>query len=203
MTNHYYSKKPTVEHDERYINYFYNNKKFIFKTDSGVFSKSRIDFGTSLLIEAINIEDKVKILDLGCGYGAIGIISSSLLSRGEMVLTDINERAVMLANENILLNKELINKDVKISAIQSNGFDNITDINFDYIFLNPPIRAGKAIVYELYSKAYHALEEKGELWIVIQKKQGAPSSITQLKEIFSKVEVVVRDKGYYIVKSIK
>lgn len=202
MTEHYYSEKPIVDHDEKLIDFSMDEKKFVFKTDAGVFSKNRVDFGTSLLINSFDPPIEGRILDLGCGYGPVGVILASYLEKGKVVLADINERAIDLAKGNLQRNKSLISLDIEISVKKSNGFDNITE-SFNYILLNPPIRAGKETIYQLYEDAYEHLNDKGEFWIVVQKKQGAPSSIKKLEEIYMEVEVISKSKGYYIIKSIK
>ncbi len=203
MIEHYYSTNPIVDHDERMIHYNINEHDYVFKTDAGVFSKNKVDFGTSLLIHTFSVPISGKILDLGCGYGSVGIIIASMLQNGEVVLSDINHRAVTLATYNINLNKQLIKEEIRIAAIQSNGFENLKHQTFDYILLNPPIRAGKSVIYNMFEKAYDYLNIDGELWIVIQKKQGAPSAIKKLKTVFFSVEEVERSNGYYIIKSKK
>lgn len=203
MTEHYYKENPNSHHDEKLISANFFNKKFIFKTDAGVFSKNRVDFGSSLLVTSLQDLSEGKILDLGCGYGSIGIVIASLLNNGKVLLTDVNRRAVDLANHNIDLNRTLINKNIEILASQSTGFSNIFDDNFDVILLNPPIRAGKEVINQMFAEAYNHLKDKGELWIVIQKKQGGPSAFKRLKSIFSQVEQVNHSKGYHIYKSIK
>lgn len=203
MTEHYYSQNPSVEHDERRIKTTFFQKNFTFKTDAGVFSKRAVDFGTTLLIESISLKNGSKVLDLGCGYGPIGITIASKLQNGEVLLVDINERAVELAKENIQLNRNLISDQVKIEAIQSEGFSRINHEGFHYIFLNPPIRAGKTLIYQLFEESHKHLEDQGELWIVIQKKQGATSAMKKLNSLFSVVEEVDKKKGYSIIKSKK
>ncbi len=203
MSEHYYSKKPTVAHDQKQIDAVFWGKQFSFTTDAGVFSKNRVDFGTSLLINASHINDQSDVLDIGCGYGPIGITLSTLLTKGNVILSDINERAVELTKLNILQNQHLVNNMVNINVIHSDGFQHINHYLFDYIFLNPPIRAGKMLVFQLFEEAYDHLNEKGELWIVIQKKQGAPSAIEKLQNLFSHVEEINREKGYFILRSIK
>lgn len=203
MTDHYYSQKPTVKTDEKNLKVYFFGKEFNFITDSGVFSKQKIDFGTSLLIESFVGSKNAKILDMGCGYGPIGIIISSMMDLGEVTLADINERAINLTKKNIVHNKNLISDNVKLTVIQSEGFARINEKNYNYILLNPPIRAGKVLVFQLYEEACHYLRENGELWIVIQKKQGASSSLKKLETIFNKVEIIKRDKGYLILKNTK
>ncbi|MFX0561377.1 class I SAM-dependent methyltransferase [Tepidibacillus infernus] len=203
MSEHYYTQSPNVAHDERWFKANFYNKIFTFKTDAGVFSKQRVDFGTSLLIETVKLSNHKKILDMGCGYGPVGITIASLLDHGYVLFVDINERAINLTKENIRLNQSLINQQVSLEVKHSNGFDHIDKKNFDLIMLNPPIRAGKSVVFELFEGAFNHLREGGEFWIVIQKKQGAPSATNKLNTLFSSVEIVARSKGYYIIKNTK
>lgn len=203
MSEHYFSQKPTTEHDEKNIKVSFFGNDYTFKTDSGVFSKDRVDFGTSLLIKSFDKPDDADVLDLGCGYGPIGIIVSSTLKKGRVVLADINERAVQLARENIVLNRHLISKNVEVIVKQSFSFNDLGNERFDYILLNPPIRTGKTVIYQMFEDANNYLKENGELWIVIQKKQGAESAIKKLNSIYKEVTAVNKDKGYVIVKSVK
>ncbi|TCS81558.1 class I SAM-dependent methyltransferase [Tepidibacillus fermentans] len=203
MNEHYYSQNPHVAHDERFIEANFYGKKFQFKTDSGVFSKKRVDFGTALLIETVQFPQSTKILDLGCGYGPVGIVSASVIEKGLVHMVDINERAIELAKYNVEHNRKNINENILIEVYQSNGFQNVRRDDFDLVLLNPPIRAGKSIVYSLFEDSLFHLKEGGELWIVIQKKQGAPSAMKKLESLFSTVEEVERSKGYSIIRSTK
>ncbi len=203
MSEHYFSKNPTAERKEHEFTYRLSDKDYTFRTDSSVFSRSRIDYGSALLIESAVIKAGSKILDFAAGYGAIGIVLAAGLQEGHLFFSDINERAVRLTKENILLNSELISKDVALTVVQSDGLENISEREFDYVFLNPPIRTGKKTVFRLYREAHLALKNGGELWVVIQKKQGALSTFKELESLYTKVEVVKRSKGYYIIKSTK
>lgn len=203
MGEHYYSQKPTVDHDEKLIEETFFGRKYTFKTDAGVFSKNRVDFGSTLLINTFTHKESAKVLDLGCGYGPIGTIIASRLESGTVFLADINERAVQLSNYNLKLNQHLINDKVNLIVQQSNGFEGIIEREFDYILLNPPIRAGKALIFEMYEQSLTYLKSGGELWVVIQKKQGAESTFKKLATLFSEVEEVEKDKGYSIIKSVK
>ena len=114
-------------------------------------------------------------------------------------MCEINSRAYDLINHNIKLNKA-----TNIYAYHSDLFENLpNDLKFSSVVTNPPIRAGKNVVFAIYDGAYERLVEGGELWVVIQKKQGAPSSKTHLEELFGNCEIVDKDKGYYILKSVK
>lgn len=195
--SHYYSKNPDVLSNPQEINYHFKNKLFKFKTDNGVFSKQYVDFGTNLLLNSITINNiESPLLDLCCGYGVVGIVLKSQTNK-EVYATDINERAVLLTKENAKINN------VNINVYSGNMFENIPDISFSQILLNPPIRAGKTVVFNLYLESYNHLVINGELDIVIQKKQGKDSTLKYLKELFKEVNIINKDKGYFIIQAIK
>lgn len=198
--NFYYQEKQEgLKSNPNTYEFNFRDHHFKFKTDAGVFSKNYIDFGSFTMLEAFTPNSiEAPILDMGCGYGPIGIVVSTLYDK-EVLMVDINERALNLANENIGINKVL-----KAKAQKSYIYDSIPENSkFSSIITNPPIRAGKKVVFDIYDGAYKHLLDNGELWVVIQKKQGAPSSIEHLKKIFSNCEVVYKNKGYFILKSIK
>jgi len=198
LSEHYFSKKPTSDHDFKTFSYKVANTDTVlkFKTDAGVFSKNYIDKGSNLLIETIKPSLKSKVLDIGCGYGAIGLSMYIKEPSINLTMVDINERAVQLAKENALMNN--INADI----FQSNGFQNI-DEKFDLIVFNPPIRAGKDVYYPIIKDAFKHLLGGGSLVIVIRKKQGGPSLISYLKDIFGNCKKLNRSGGYWIIHSTK
>ncbi|WP_379163864.1 class I SAM-dependent methyltransferase [Paenibacillus sp. sgz5001063] len=198
MSQHYYSQQPDARHDRRTIDTVLRGKSLRFTSDAGVFSKGDIDYGSRVLIETMDIPDGTSVLDVGCGYGPIGISAAYLAPKGHITMIDINSRAVELARENA----------------RNNGFNNVTVLEsdvlsavkgqkFDVILTNPPIRAGKAVVHQIFEQAYEHLNEGGTLWVVIQKKQGAPSASAKLESMFEDVEEVGKDKGYRIIKARK
>jgi 16S rRNA (guanine1207-N2)-methyltransferase len=191
--DHYYSSQPNVEHELRTIRVTVRGFDLTFWTDAGVFSKTGIDFGSRLLIETMEIPVGAKVLDVGCGYGPIGITAAMLAESGEVTMVDVNERAVFLAKKNIEQNMAPGAK-----AIVSDRFEKVGGEKFDRILTNPPIRAGKAVVHSIFEGAAEHLNAGGELWVVIQKKQGAPSAKKKLEELFGSVEDVARDAGYRI-----
>ncbi|GAA3411967.1 class I SAM-dependent methyltransferase [Paenibacillus hodogayensis] len=195
MADHYYSKKPTVANDRHTVQTVLRGKSYRFITDAGVFSKQDIDYGSRLLIETMRIEEADAVLDVGCGYGPIGIAAAGLATRGEVTMVEINERAVALAAENAAANGM-----TRARAIQSDLFERLEGRRFTKILTNPPIRAGKQVVHRIFEQAYDHLEEGGQLWIVIQKKQGAPSALSKLESLFGSdwVEEAAKDKGYRI-----
>lgn len=198
MADHYYSKNPISVHDRHIIEETLRGRKFKFVTDAGVFSKQGIDFGSRLLIETMEMSEHARVLDVGCGYGPIGLSAATIAVYGFITLIDINERAVQLAEENAKLNGI-----VNAQPIQSDLFEQLGDERFTTILTNPPIRAGKEIVHRIFSESFERLEVGGQLWVVIQKKQGAPSAFVKLESIFNDVEEVCKDKGYRIFKATK
>ena len=195
---HYYSHDQSdLKSEEKMFDYHFEGEVFHFITDNGVFSKNIVDFGSMSLLKHFQPNDlPLDILDVGCGYGSIGIIVSKKFNkRVEMI--DVNERAIGLAQKNIELNH------VNAISYFSDIYSNVGPKKFASILSNPPIRAGKDVVFKIYEGAYEHLEINGELWVVIQKKQGAPSSKEHLEEIFGNCEIVKREKGYFILKSRK
>ncbi|OPZ90039.1 MAG: Ribosomal RNA large subunit methyltransferase G [Firmicutes bacterium ADurb.Bin419] len=193
---HYYSQTPSVSHDENRINYKLKDTELEFITDAGVFSKKRVDFGSDLLINSIP-QIAGEILDIGCGYGVIGISLAHLSPSAKVTMIDINERAVDLTNRNIKLNST-----TNAQVLQSDGFTNVTGA-FDVIVSNPPIRTGKKVIYPLFEQSIKFLNDNGSIYLVIQKKQGAKSAFDKLESIYGNCEVINKDAGYWILKSTK
>lgn len=199
MSEHYFSQKPQSKSSPKTWKYRLRQKEFTFISDYGVFSKGEVDYGTRLLIEHFNPPSvKGDILDLGCGYGPVGIALASSFPDCQVTMVDVNERAILLAKQNAHLN------DVKnVEILKSDRLKQLSERMFASILTNPPIRAGKKVVHAMFEESALSLYSGGELWIVIQKKQGAPSAKKKLEQLFGNVEVVVKSKGYYILRSIK
>jgi 16S rRNA (guanine1207-N2)-methyltransferase len=199
MSEHYYSRTQKVKSDPQFWDYQLRNFRMRFKTDNGVFSKKEVDFGSRLLIESFQMpEVQGDILDVGCGYGPIGLSVAKEWPDRNVHMIDVNLRALQLTKDNSELN-EIKN----VNVYESDRLDAVIGQKFAAILTNPPIRAGKNVVHDIYEQSYQSLLPNGELWIVIQKKQGAPSSIEKLSEMFEEVEIVEKKKGYFIIKAIK
>ena len=169
-------------------------QKFTFLTDNGVFSKDGLDFGSRLLLEVIP-QDEVggKILDMGCGYGVLGIVLAKvLLVKVDMV--DVNLRALHLSKRNAKLNGvyDLVN------IFESDCYSNIST-KYSTIITNPPIRAGKKIIYDIVMNARNYLDDDGNLYLVIRKEQGAKSLIVDLEKVYT-VKVLEKKKGFFIIQ---
>lgn len=195
--SHYYITDNNLKNEYRTFKYTYKNNLLEFTSDLGVFSKDRVDFGTNVLLNSLpDLKQYNSLLDVGCGVGVIGITLSKTYPNLNTLMIDVNERCIELANKNSANNK------TKAQAILSNLYENIIN-KYDIIISNPPIRAGKKVVFGVVEGAYNTLNDKGEIYVVIQKKQGAESLLKRMNEVFSNAEVIKKEKGYYIIKSIK
>ncbi len=195
MSKMYYAEMPDAAHDIHDLNVSLLGQSFHFYTDAGVFSKKMVDYGSQVLLNALDLERGKNLLDVGCGYGPLGI-SLAKVQGVQSTMIDINSRAIDLAKKNAERNG------VVAHIFQSNIYENVSE-KFDYIISNPPIRAGKKVVHEIIEGAFDHLNQGGSLTIVIQKKQGAPSAKVKMENVFGNAEIIRKDKGYYILRSEK
>ena len=195
MTKMYFAENPDAEHDIHELNVQLLGQNMTFLTDAGVFSKKMIDYGSQTLLKCLDFHKQESVLDVGCGYGTLGL---TLVKAKEVkaTLVDINQRALDLARQNAERNQVLA------TIFQSNVYQNVEG-KFHHIISNPPIRAGKQVVHEVIAGGYTRLLDDGDLTIVIQKKQGAPSAKAKMEEVFGNCEILKKDKGYYILRSRK
>jgi 16S rRNA (guanine1207-N2)-methyltransferase len=199
MKNHYYSETPGTESKRETWEFTLKNNKFRFTTDAGVFSKKEVDFGSQVLIDSfLAPEVSGDYIDVGCGYGPIGLTLAKEEPDRIVQMIDINERAVELSKFNAQQNK-IDNVKIKKSYL----FSEVDDNEFAAVITNPPIRAGKTVVHQIFEEAHVKLRIGGELWVVIQKKQGAPSAMEKIEELFGQVETVAKKKGYFILRARK
>ncbi len=197
----YFTQNPTTKDEIFKFNWNALGKEFVFNTSNSVFSKTAVDFGTMVMLETFVVNEEGfigSILDLGCGYGPVGVILAKTMGDVKITMVDINERAVKLS----ALNGEENKASDKIKIFQSNIFESVEE-NFDRILTNPPIRAGKETVYTFFDGAYEHLNEGGKLYVVIQKKQGAKSSIDKLTSLFGNCETLYKKSGYFILCCVK
>ncbi|MDF3334051.1 class I SAM-dependent methyltransferase [Lacticaseibacillus rhamnosus] len=196
---HYYTNDPDLAHDERTFDFELGGHHLRFTTDNGVFSKHTVDFGSRVLIATVLAETLPDgpILDVGAGYGPIGVALAKHFPNRQVTMSDVNERALALAKQNAADNGI-----TNVSIIESSMYDGIDD-QFAVVVTNPPIRAGKAIVSGILSGAAAHLLPGGQLYAVIQKKQGAPSALKLMKATYTNAEVIKKEHGYYILKASK
>lgn len=193
MAEHYYTNDPTVASKEHELVYASPAGELRLTVDRGVFSGSGVDFGTDLLIRtAAELEEEAPeaLLDLGCGYGPIGLTFGRLWPGVRVVMADVNERALALARRNALA--------LGVAAEAVNNETDPPQGPFGLVLTNPPIRAGKQTVYALFAQACGALAPGGRLYVVIQKKQGADSAVKELGRLFGNCRTVEREAGYHI-----
>ncbi|WP_029377930.1 class I SAM-dependent methyltransferase [Staphylococcus xylosus] len=200
--SHYYDENPEVESKEALFTYSYDNHDLELVTDAGVFSKGKIDFGSDLLVKTFLKTyppgPTKNIIDVGCGYGPIGLMIAKVSPHHEVTMVDVNQRALNLSRKNKKRNR-IDNVEVK----ESDGLSQVEDNTYDFVLTNPPIRTGKEVVHRILEDAYVKLKLDGELFVVIQKKQGMPSAKKKMQDTFDNVEVLEKSKGYYILRSVK
>lgn len=192
LMGQYFTNDENLKSEYRNIIYKYNNFSFNFTSDLGVFSKDRVDYASKLLIEKyFEIGEKnKKVLDVGCGYGFIGI-SLSKIMESHVDMIDVNKRAIHLSNINIK------NNEASARAFESNIYENITD-KYDVIITNPPIRAGKCVYMKIIEDAVNYLTENGELWFVMNKDHGAKNVIEKIKNVYD-ISILDKSKGFFVI----
>lgn len=196
--DHYFTPRPGAPSDPSPITAQLRGRSFVFTTDAGVFSKGRVDKGTRLLIDALPLPVEGEGLDLGCGYGPVGLVMAALSPAASVWLVDVNERAVALATTNAIANG-LTN----VTAVAGDGFVPVHGRRFQLIASNPPIRAGKAVVYPWVEQAYDHLTPGGQLLMVVRTKQGAKSLARKIEEVFGHCAEVSKGAGYRVLAGVR
>ena len=196
MPEQYFTAKPQSRRRPESVSAVLHGRTFVFATDTGVFSRGAIDRGTELLALALRLGPGDHVLDLGCGYGVLGIVASSLAPNGRVVMTDVNERAVELARRNVHTNA-VPHVDVRLGAF----YEPVKGERFDAIVTNPPIRAGKEVVFRIVDEAPSHLRPNGSLWMVARTKQGAKSIEARIAAAFGGSETVDRGSGFRVLRS--
>ena len=196
MSEHYFTSEPSAPHKYREITLRALGITLTMTTDTGVFSSDALDPGSRLLIESLP-ELHGLVADLGCGWGAIGVPLALKNPGAEFILTDVNQRAADLARQNIIKNQA---KNAR--AATGDGLKAFPG-PFQAVVTNPPIRAGKQVIYGLFAEAKEKLAPEGKLYAVIRKQQGAPSALKFLSELFGQAQVIERGGGYWVIEATK
>lgn len=191
MSEQYFERTPACDSSPTDCTFEYRGCAVTLTTDAGVFSRGEVDYGTKALLNALP-ELSGRVLDLGCGYGAVGVSIGKRYPL-DVTMSDVNLRALSLAEKNARRNG------VAAKTVESDGFSNLTG-SFDYILTNPPIRAGKQVIYRLFSEAAAHLADEGALYIVIRKQQGAQSAIAYLQTLFASVAAIEKKGGFWVLE---
>ena len=196
---YYFDQSPSSESNIREIKFSLYGQEYAYYTDNGVFSKSRIDEGSYIFLKVLlPLHLDGRILDLGCGYGPIGLTIAQNSNEARVDLADINSRALALASKS----GERLNLKSRVTFLQSDIYEKIEG-PYDSIVVNPPIRAGKVVTYQMYKESKHYLIDGGSLYVVIRRKQGAESALKYIETVFENVSVLHKEKGYWIIKATK
>lgn len=193
---HYFTDNTDLKSEQSQFIFRFHKYDLLFTSDNGVFSKSMIDYGSRVLLDNIEITNEKTLLDVGCGYGIFGICLNKVYSHLNVDMVDVNDRALELAKLNAK------NNNIHANIYKSFIYENVQG-SYDVIVTNPPVRAGKEVVTTILQESIEHLNENGSLWVILQKKQGAPSTKKKMEEVFGNCEIVKRDKGYYLLHSVK
>lgn len=201
--SHYFCPDHSLEHEEQLIEFDILGRTWRLLTDRGVFSRNRLDAGTRLLLEVVApmLRDGYRVLDLGCGYGPVSVIIKSLYPDIKLTACDISERAIDITNKNLQQKKltaQVLLSDGVPAAEQDANYG-----GYDLILTNPPIRAGKAVVYKFFDESYLTLKSGGSLFVVIRKQQGAASAEKKLHSLFGNCQRLCSQAGYRILRAQK
>ena len=197
--SHYFQNDPNLASNLQKISFDIDGLHMSLWTDNGVFSKSRVDEGSFAFLKVLlPLKLTGKILDLGCGYGTIGLTIAMATPEARVDLADINTRALALCERNA----QELGLSQRVTILQSDIYSKIEG-QYDSIVVNPPIRAGKRVTYAMYEGAKQRLIDGGSLFIVIRKAQGAPSASAYIESLFGNITLLKREKGYYIYQAKK
>ncbi|MDI6847312.1 MAG: methyltransferase [Candidatus Bathyarchaeia archaeon] len=196
--NHYFTAHPKSKIKFGIIRVHLRGRPFEFLTASGVFSKRRVDLGTRLLVESMVLPEKGSVLDVGCGYGAVGIAAATFNPDLRVIMVDVNQRAVWLARQNIEINN-VGNAEVRRGQL----YEPIKDLKFNCVLSNPPVSAGMETVKAIIVEAPKHMTCKALFQMVVRSKIGGKRLRTLLESAFGNIEVLARKSGYRVFISEK
>ena len=193
--SHYYKTDNNLKAEDIKIDFEFSDQSFIFFSNSGIFSKNHVDQGSKILLEYLSgLKLNGKLLDIGCGYGVLGIVLKRLFPELSVTLIDINERALKATKENCKVNN------VECYVAKSDVYQNISS-KYDFIITNPPIRAGRAVVFTIIEQSKQYLSNHGQLILVVGKKQGALSLLSFIEECYDNSEICLKKQGFYVLRA--
>ena len=193
---HYYSEHQKSLLKIKKIRQKIKGIEFKFYTASGIFSKDQIDKGTLVLAENMILDKNSKVLDIGCGIGILGIVAAKIFD-ANVVMSDINERAVMLAKKNAKLNN------VKAEIYQGNLYEKVKKNEFGVVLSNPPQTAGRETCFKLIEESKNHLKNNGNLQLVARHNKGGKTLSSKMEDIFGNVKVIAKKAGYWVYLSVK
>ena len=196
MNDQYYTREPSSASRPAQCAFSYRGHSLTFETDSGVFSRGELDEGSRLLLEALPPLSG-DVLDVGCGWGALGLSVARANPGVHLSMGDVNLRALALCEKNALRNQ------VSARIVESDGLAAFAGETFDTVLTNPPIRAGKQVVYRILSDALNSLKSGGSLYLVIRKQQGAESCLRYLQSLGCEAERISRSAGYWVIRAAR
>ena len=193
----YFTREPESASRPAECAFSWRGKALRFTTDAGVFSRGELDEGTRLLLDTLPERMEGRLLDLGCGWGPVGISLKACFPEAEVWMTDVNLRALERSRENAERNG------AQVRCLESDGFSALEGLEFDAVITNPPIRAGKQVIYRLFAEAEAHLKPGGSLFLVIRKQQGAESCLKYLRTLFASAERLDRSAGFWVIEARK
>jgi len=193
--NQYFTNNENLKSDIKTIQFNIFDETYFLYSDNGVFSKDGVDYGTRLLLETLPMSNmKGKVLDVGCGYGPIGL-TVKRRTNCEVDMVDVNLRALHLTELSATKNK------LNVNVYESDAYTNVEG-TYNCIITNPPIRAGKKKVYEILIGAYDYLKNDGSLWFVMRKDQGVKSTLKDIENYYN-LSIESKKKGFFVVCATK
>jgi 16S rRNA (guanine1207-N2)-methyltransferase len=195
VDDHYFSADPNVAFRRTPVQARVWGHDLALTSGSGVFAQGRLDVGTAVLFRETDPPGAGTILDLGCGYGMIGLALAVAVPEARVWGVDVNERAVLLANENAAA----LGVADRFTAVTPDGVP--ADLAFDEIWSNPPIRIGKQALHDLLSTWLPRLAPDGRAVMVVGKNLGADSLQRWLGEQGHPTERLASAKGFRVLES--
>jgi 16S rRNA (guanine1207-N2)-methyltransferase len=194
----YFAERPRSRSSPRLLRFLYRGEVLRFTIDRGIFASAALDPGTALLIEALDPAPTARVLDLGCGWGAVGVAAARAAPQGSVLMTDVNRRAIYVARRNLRENK-VGNAEVRAGSL----YATVGEERFDLIATNPPYRAGRPLILELLRETPRHLAPEGRLLLVGKGSQGIIFYQHWVEENWPANVTVLRRGGGYRVLEVR